>query len=236
LDPIVPINKKHLVAMDPRKPRMSGGGEALDQLIMRMMQRTPFDAAVVAWDLVPAWNPEGAFCRWEETLDLYRFLAASKALPQPWKDQAAVRYADLSSRPAPGVRESPPRLEHGMVLPICMEPMFEVLLTQDEAAVRRALGLTRAPKGWPSRGWADPQMQRPDSGVLGPAIQALFRMRPKPAVLRKIHGDMITHKNEWGELLLRQMLADDRARVTILAHPIALRLRELLGETVKGRR
>jgi hypothetical protein len=61
-------------------------------------------------------------------------------------------------------------------------------------------------------------------------------MRPKPAVLRKIHGDMITHKNEWGELLLRQMLADDRARVTILAHPIALRLRELLGETVKGRR
>src|SRR5437588_10932540 len=68
LDPVVAINKKHLVAMDPGKPRMSGGGEALDQLMVRMMNREPFDAAVVAWDLVPAWNPEGAFCRWDETV------------------------------------------------------------------------------------------------------------------------------------------------------------------------
>jgi hypothetical protein len=57
LDPIVPINKKHLVAMDPRKPRMSGGGEALDQLIMRMMQRTPFDAAVVGLGSGPCVEP-----------------------------------------------------------------------------------------------------------------------------------------------------------------------------------
>jgi len=228
-NPIVPINKKHLVAMDPRKPRMSGGGEALDQLIVRMMKRTPFDAAVVAWDLVPAWNPEGAFCRWEETLDLYRFLAESESLPQQWKEQAAMRYSDLRRRPSPGTRKTPLRLEQGIVLPICMEPMFESLLTQDEAAVRRALGVKKTPKGWPSRGWADPQTRRPDSEVLSPAIRSLFGIRPKPGVLRKIHGDMITHKNEWGELLLREMLADERAQAAILGHPIAVRLKELLS-------
>ena len=31
-----------------------------------------------------------------------------------------------------------------MILPVCMEPMFEGLLVQDEAAVRRALGLKQA--------------------------------------------------------------------------------------------
>jgi hypothetical protein len=108
--------------------------------------------------------------------------------------------------------------------------MFEALLIQDEGAVRRALGVRRAPKGWPGRGWADPKERHPDTQVLGPAIRSLFGIRPKPAVLRKIHGDMITHKNEWGELLLREMLADERAQGPILTHPIAVRLKELLSK------
>ncbi len=76
-DPIVPISKTHLVAMDPDNPPMSGAGEALDVLITRMLRLHSFEVAVVAWDLVPAWNPAGEFCRWEETLKLYRYLAQS---------------------------------------------------------------------------------------------------------------------------------------------------------------
>jgi hypothetical protein len=224
---IVGINKKHLLALDPRKPKMSGGGEALDQFMVRMMNRQPFDAAVLAWDLVPAWNPEGAFCRWEETLDLYRFLAESQSLPPIWKEQAAKRYDDLRQRSTPGERKEPPRLAPGVLLPVCMEPMFEGLLVQDEAAVRRVLGLKQIPKGWPGHGWGEPSVRKPDQAVLAPAIQALFRMRPKPAVLRKIHGDMITHNHEWGELLLRELLADRRAKDLILSHPIAVRLKEI---------
>lgn len=230
LDLIVPINKKHLVAMDPTQPRMSGGGEALDQLMVRVMKREPFDAAVVAWDLVPAWNPQETFCRWDETVNLYRFLAGSSSLPPVWKDQAARRYANYRERSIPGERGGPPRLEEGMVLPVCMEPMFEALLIQDESAVRRALGIRKIPQGWPRRGWVDSKERHPDTQVLGPAIRSLFRIRPKPAVLRKIHGDMMTHKNEWGELLLREMLSDERAQATILAHPIAVRLKELLSQ------
>jgi hypothetical protein len=227
LDPIIPINKKHLVALDPRKPRMSGGGEALDQLIVRMLKRTPFDAAIVAWDLVPAWNPEGSFCRWEETVDLYRFLSASPSLPEIWRQQAERRLTELQTRTAPSERTAAPRLQPGMLLAVCMEPMFEALLVQDESAVRRALGIRKAPRDWPARGWGEPQVRRPDMEILGPAIRALLRVRPKPEVLRKVHGDLITHKNEWGELLLRRLLEDDRARPVLLRHPIARRLQEI---------
>src|SRR5690606_22785331 len=85
---VVPISKKHLVAMDPDQPPMSGAGESLDQLMVRCLHREAFDAAVVAWDLVPAWNPEGGFCRWQETLDLYRHLATSAVLDEPWRHAA----------------------------------------------------------------------------------------------------------------------------------------------------
>src|SRR5690606_920875 len=54
---LVPISKKNLVAMDPAEPKSSGAGEALDQLMARHLDQTPFDAAIVAWDLVPAWDP-----------------------------------------------------------------------------------------------------------------------------------------------------------------------------------
>jgi hypothetical protein len=228
-DPIVPISKRHLVAMDPGNPPMSGAGEALDQLMARILDRSPFDVAVIAWDLVPAWNPQGGYCRWQETLDLYRFLAQSTQLPELWKRQAERRYEELQRRPVPGTRSGPPPVELGMVLPVCMEPMFEALLVQDEAAVKRALGVQGRPPGWPSRGWADPTEHRPDQAVLRPAIQALSRMRPKPAVLRTVRGDMRTNKDGWGEFLLRKLLDDDEARPVLLAQPLPRRLAELVG-------
>jgi hypothetical protein len=109
--------------------------------------------------------------------------------------------------------------------------MFEALLVQDEAAVKRALGLRKRPRGWPSHGWADPAERRPDQTVLGPAIRALSRMRPRPAVLRAVRGDMRTNKDGWGEFLLRRLLEDSQARPVLLAHPLSRRLVELIGRT-----
>jgi hypothetical protein len=230
-DLVVPISKTHLVAMDPSNPPMSGAGERLDQLLERTLKKNPFDVAVVAWDLVPAWNPKGEFCRWVETIDLYRFLAKSDCLPEIWQEGARQRYQELSQRATPGSRKRLPPLKPGMVLPVCMEPVFEGILVRDEGAVRRALGVEGvAVKGWPKQGWGDPQDLRPDLNVLTPAIRALRALQPKPPILRTIHGDMKTHKSEWIELLLRRLLDDERSRSHALSHPIARRLSELLSD------
>lgn len=100
-DLVVPISKTHLIAMDPANPPMSGAGERLDQLMKRVLDRNPFDVAVIAWDLVPAWNPQGEFCRWIETRDLYRFLAQSDCLPDRWRERARQRFEELSQRSSP---------------------------------------------------------------------------------------------------------------------------------------
>ena len=226
---VFPISKTHLVAMDPTNPPMSGAGERLDQLIARMLKQTPFDAALVAWDLCPPWNPEGEYCRWTETVDLYRFLAESDCLPDLWRRRAQLRYQELNGRPKPSERSAPPIVEPGSILPLCMEPMFESLLVQDEGAVRRAMGVEgTSVKGWPKRGWGDAGVRRPDQDLLAPAVRALLNIRPKRDVLRLVRGDMKTHKSEWGELLLRRMIDDARARHLITEHPIARRLSELL--------
>lgn len=229
-DPIVPISKTHLVAMDPDNPPMSGAGEALDVLLARMLKLHSFEIAVVAWDLVPAWNPAGSFCRWEETLKLYRYLARSKVLPPPWKEQAVKRYKELSQRNTPSDRARPPALQPGMVLPLCMEPMFESVLVLDEAAAKRALGVQgRSVSTWPNQGWGDLRERRPDENVLAPAIRAVSRLRPKLQACRVVGGDLKTKKNEWGEYLLRRMLNDERVRTRVLGHPLSKRLSELVG-------
>lgn len=224
---VVPISKKHLVAMDPANPPMSGAGEALDELMVRHLERQPFDVAVVAWDLVPAWNPdERAFCRWRETLDLYRFLAQREKLPEPWIRRADERFQELSTRTTPASRTGLPRLVPGTVLPVCMEPMFEALLTGDESAVRRALCVAgRKVDGWPRRGWGDTDERHPDQ-LLGKAIVALRRVRPKLEVVKKVRGDMRTNKNGWGEYLTRELLADPDS--AILTRQLPRRLGELL--------
>lgn len=216
--------------MDPANPPMSGAGERLDQLMARVLARDPFDVAVIAWDLVPAWNPQEEYCRWVETCDLYRFLAESDCLPDLWRELARRRFEDLSQRPAPSARQRLPPLERGMVLPVCMEPVFEGMLTQDEQTVRRVLGIEgRSVRGWPRHGWGDPQERRPDLNVLAPAIRALRALQPRPSLFRQIRGDMRTHKAELGEWLTRKLLEDDQGRSLLLEHPVARRLRELLA-------
>ena len=227
---IVPISKKHLVAMDPTQPKMSGAGEGFDELLARTLRATPFDVAVVAWDLVPAWNPAGEYCRWEETLDLYRFLSQSHSanLPPLWKDVALERFQELASRDQPNARPNPPTFKKGLVLPICMEPMFETLLVQDEPAARRAFDVSNPPNGWPSGGWGNVTERRPDQRILRPAIAAIQRIKPKLKCVRQVRGNFVTNKDGWGEFLLRQLLRDQNANRAVLASPISTRLREVV--------
>ena len=230
-EPIIPISKKHLVAMDTTKPKMSGAAERLDQLIVRVRARQEFDAAVVAWDLVPAWNSEGTYCRWDETVRLYRMLATSTVLPEPWVAEARRRRQELSSRATPGARPGTPQLRRHMILALCMEPMFEGLLVQDQRAVRRILGLMgqTSPRGWPASGWGSPALRHPDSELLVPAIAALKRLRPRVDVTKVVPGDFRTNKDGWGEYFLRHLLDDDGARPQVLDHPICRRLHEWIA-------
>jgi hypothetical protein len=230
---IVPISKTHLVAMDPVQPKMSGAYEGLDALIARMLRRVPFDAAVVAWDLHPRWNPDGDYCRWQETLDLYRLLSESELLPNPWKHAAGERHAELAARATPDARQRPCQLSQGTIATLCMQPMFEVLLTQNEQCVRESLGVTgRQIRDWPARGWGDATERQPDRRVLAPSIRALRSLTPRPRVTRQVLGDFVTHKAEWDEILLRNLLQRPDCRALVLQHPIARRLYELLTQNV----
>jgi|ERR1700694_163596 len=229
-DPIVPISKTHLIAMDPQAPAISGAGEALDELFTRTHRMTRFQAAVVAWDLHPKWNPEAAYCRWNETVDLYRLLAQSNALDAPWKHFAHERFDDLRNRPEPSSRAVPAHVTDGSIIAVCMEPMFEAILAQDERCVRRALGITgRHLDRWPNRGWGDPAERQPDSRVLAPAIRATRLARPRPRVASRIIGDFVTHKDDWNDHLLRSALADPECRGIVLGHPALRRLREVMA-------
>jgi hypothetical protein len=220
--PIVPISKKDLIAMDPRVPR-APGSEPLDMKLVRAGAGSEFDAAIVAWDLQPQWNGMESFCRWNETLRFYELLGASRVLPDAWRRSAVARRDDYASRPHPGSRPRPPRLERGAVFPLCMDPEFESLLTADEAALKRALAVTDRIHDWPTA-WRDRGMRQPGDLLLGKAIEALPRQN---AARRVVRGGWRQRKNEWGEYVLRRLIASPGGRDRIAAHPIVARLREL---------
>jgi len=219
------ISKQQLVGMNPRAAGLSGMAPGFDvELARRLSADQSVEAAVVAWDLHPKWNPTGTYCRWSETLMLYRGLAASTALPSEWAAAAQIRLNELSARGLPSDRPSPPSLERNTVLPLCMEHMFESLLASSEAAVRRALGVDGLTvKDWPS--WRVHEHD-PARRLVEPAIECLFRMRPKPRLVSHVGGGFVTHKNDWNELIVREVLSGpDSAR--IVDHPFIKRLGEI---------
>jgi hypothetical protein len=227
---VEPISKKHLVAMDPALVTMSGAGEALDQLMARCLEREPFDAAVVAWDLVPPKDADAGFCRWKETLDLYRLVGESHALPEPWRTAATRRHREMASRALPRQRRAPHRVASNEIVAVCMDPMFEALLLQSEQHVLRALEVVHRPPGWPARGWGSSTTRQLDRDVLKPMIDAFDALprKQRPRVAKTLRTDA-RNKDPWLEYLLRRLLEDPEARAIVLAHPICRRLRECLA-------
>jgi hypothetical protein len=220
---VVPISKHHLVAMDVLNlgltVKTSTLTVGLDQLIAAELKLRPFDSALVAWDLVPPWDKAAGACRWNDTLSIYRGLAASSVLPAPWKAKAAARLAELEGRPTPDERARLPQFEAGSVLGVCAVPLFEDVF-MDERAVRGALGLRGSRvQGWPSnwRGAQDPK------DVLAQAIGAAQRMRPKPEPVRKMFVGLHEAPHEWASFLLKH--PDVRAHA--LEHPVFKRLVEV---------
>lgn len=226
-DFIYPINKKFLISMRPGAPKISGASLKLDVFIEQKRKVDKFDCAVVAWDLVPGWyGGVGQLCRWAETLEFYSGIARSEALPKSWTTFAETRVADLSGRSSPSARPSITKLTPGSILAVCMDTVFESLITSDEKAVREVLGChgKKVPK-WP-KSWKT-MPARVDTEVLEPTIAAVRALRPKVPEAFIVRGDLITAKHEWGEFFLRSMLAptgSPKAR----GHAIAVRLRELL--------
>lgn len=183
--PVIPINKKHLLAMDSKTPTMSGSAEPLDELMARTSKSTPFDAAIIAWDLYPMWAGRGtSMCRWIETVALFEALSLSRVLDTSWVTMALNKYNDLLARPTPSHRAGPPKVAHHGIYALCMDSEFESLLVADEQSVRRALGIDNLHiKDWPK--WK--QKGRPDPvELLNRALDAVKAHTPRPASFPKI--------------------------------------------------
>lgn len=221
------ISKKHLLAMDPKMPPMSGAAEPLDQFIARKLNQFNFDAAIVAWDLQPVWNGGASRgCRWQETLALYEGLAISKNLPQVWIDNAKQRLAELKARAVPSDRRHPAKLAQGAVIGVCMEPVFEGLISSNEKILSQILGChgKRVPD-WPK--W-NSATQHPEREHLGPAIQAAKAMQPRIKAAHAVRGDLITAKHAWACRLVDGMASTPAGSAALRNHPIGSRLRDLL--------
>lgn len=219
---VIPISKKDIVAMALPAHRPTGT-EPLDMKLARLGAGTHFDAAIVAWDLHPKWNVDGPFCRWDETVKLLQCLSRSESLPDNWRSACAERHGAYAARRRPSDRPNAPALAPGSVLPLCMDPEFESVLTADERAVMRALGVATRPARWPS-GWGAGGTRRPGDDVLRQAIDSLPR---QSEVRRKVRGSWRQNKGAWGELLLRNMLDDAAGREGLAAHPVVTRFAEL---------
>ncbi len=108
-----------------------------------------------------------------------------------------------------------------------MEPTFESLLVVCEETIKRTLGVKdRGRVKWPN--W-DKHRQRPED-LLQLAIKAAQDVHPKPRAVTRVWGDMKTAKHEWGEYLLRHMIADEQCLEELKQHPTAARLIGLLSK------
>lgn len=224
---VIPIHKLHLIAMDPNLPKMSGASEPLDYLLARVIDQHEIEAAVIAWDLTPPWDPdaeEDRYCRWNETRKLYTLLAASEVLDEEWRASCHSRASEFATRNRPGDRSAAFTLRKHGIVAICMEPEFESLLAQDDGQIMRALGLSQRPAtGWPRRWGASGKNPKT---LLREAVVAAKKHRPKTTPTKRIRGDMRTAKHAWGLHFLRTLLQHKRSLID--DHPISMRITETL--------
>lgn len=204
---VVGISKAEIVGLSPEVRNLSSVSEPFDMHLARLYRREPFDSVVVAWDLIPKWNTHAKSCRWQETLEFYRQMATSEFVPDIFRTGLRDRSRELHARPAPSARSRPVRLGKGSILTVIMEPMFEILFAE-ERVVRKALGTTnqKRPAKWP-KGWGNVQ-QNPDKSLIAPAIASAKSERPPLKIFKRIRGDYITAKDEWGYELLRTALTE----------------------------
>ncbi len=223
------ISKQNIEQLDPLCLKASGNAEALDEVIARhLIDPGGFEAAVVAWDVLPPLRPEPPLvperCRWLETKWIMARLAASDVLPHRWRNVAAQRSRDYDGRPTPAARTNPRPLVPCEVRPLCMEPEFESLLLLKKH-LRKTLGMKcKSSKGWP-KNWT-PSPQRRGKAILHAAIEAA---RKAPGVGLPVRGSiMVNAPNEWAEWLLRTLMEDTDARAALAGHPIVRRLAEVV--------
>ena len=236
---VFPIDKKYLLALNldtaqgGQRTKMSGASEGLDDLLRRHYGRTPFDAALVAWDLTPPWamvTPDR--CRWQETVAMYAHMVRRRRLPEPFLSWADRRAQELQGRDRPSARTGAPPLERGAILPLCMESCFESWFVDERQGVctgknglRQVLQVT----GQRVLGWPEPFSkgdQRSAKNYLKDAISAVRRLRPPHPLTNKIRRGWDDNQESWARFLAEALAArDPKAWRT---HPIATRLAELL--------
>lgn len=238
-DLVFPISKKLLIALSHDLPahqqdRMSGAAEGLDDLMRRQLAQSPFDLAIVAWDLAPPWAMRGDVlrCRWNETKSMYAHMARRARLPEPFLSWVQKRTDELESRTLASARSGPPARGPGAILPLCMESCFESWFVDERAGLcsgknglRQALDVSgRQLRGWP--GPFKPGDRRDAKGYVEDAIHAARRLRPPPAPVQRIQQSWITNQEGWATYLAQTLHTQDAA--AWCAHPIAQRLSELL--------
>lgn len=194
---VLGINKGSIAAMRLRESRLrrtTSIAEPLDVLVERCRQSNGIDSFLVLWDLLPPWDREAGICRWNETLAFYEGLSLSKVLPQLFRDAAKAKLIDLKKR-SPAGRHFPPRLCHGGILAICMDPIFESCL-MDEKSMRRCLGVdNRRTPHWPAD-W-NPKNRNAER-VISDAIDVARAVNPNAKVFRRVRGRYEIQKTEWG--------------------------------------
>jgi hypothetical protein len=229
VDLVVPIGKDAISRL--RNLRTSSSAPGLDARIATIRRAHDLDperdALVIAWDLEPI-DPDRERCAWDEKVGLYDGIAASPLLASTaWAADAARRARALRAiQGRPASRQNASKVVPGSVLALCMDPLFEALLARDGRAVRRALGLDTDPPDWPT-GWSATERD-PSTRLLGRAIAAMRQLRPRPPIRRHIRENWQNAKDEWGDYLLRKLLAEPTQAAAIHAHPIAARLRHIL--------
>ncbi len=224
---VFPISKQHLENLDPNHPKASGAGEALDQLITRQlcMTNNAFDAAVVAWDLLPPLHGvDLSRCRRQEVQWLMERLRESTELPVEWKKNVGEWLSNTRKLKAIG-----PAIRRGEIRPLCMDPEFEsVLLIQKE--IRAILGMNQkaCKKGakWP-RQWSI-ENQGDGKRILQAAIDAAKQTNSSNQF--PVRGTMTeTAPNEWSEWFLRRMRQRNEIVEDLRSHPIVRRVADLLS-------
>jgi hypothetical protein len=213
------IDKGQIVGLKPSSVQRKPGATQvlsrrvpLDVEIDRAVRQDLLTHVVVAFDAWPPnelLDPNG---RREEIGFLLTGLQSSSVLAEPFKNAAGA----LAARYGTAGCLDPRTGSVGILEVIYMDPMFEALLTSDEATVRRALGHSSTPKDWPKFKTHSREL---DKHVMKPAVAVAHK-----DVLRKMGGEYLDRKTAWGIRILEEAAND----AGLWAHEIAQRVCRLL--------